>query len=82
MDITLHYGRGTKLCSSLGCQGVRGEMVISRSFAVLDCSAFGDKVHEALVRSRIGDSVRMHVISDSSEITVREKPSCIEDASK
>jgi hypothetical protein len=61
-------------------EGVPGESVFSRDFAALARVKFGDKVHEALVRTHVGESVVMHVSRDSTEIVAREKPAVKRDA--
>jgi len=70
------------ICGFESRERVPGESVFSRSLAVLARSGFGDKTHEALVRTHVCESVVMHVSRDSTEIASREKPSRKEDASK
>ena len=46
----------------------------SRAFAGFAKSGLGDRIHEALVRTHVGDSIVMHVSRDSTEVDAREKP--------
>jgi hypothetical protein len=65
------------ICGFESGRRVPSESAFSRSFAVLARSGFGDKVHEALVRNYVGESVVMHVSRDSTEIAAREKPATL-----
>ena len=68
------------ICGFESRERVPSESVFSRSFAALARDKFGDKVHEALVRTHVGESVVMHVSRDSTEIVAREKPATKRDA--
>ncbi len=68
------------ICGFESIERVPSESVFSRSFASLARDKFGDKVHEALVRTHVGESVVMHVSRDSTEIVAREKPAPKRDA--
>lgn len=63
-----------KLCGFERCRDIPSAATFSRAFAEFARGNLGDKVHEALVRTYVGDKVVMHVSRDSTEVVAREKP--------
>ena len=63
-----------KLCGFERSRDIPSAATFSRAFAEFAESNLGDRVHEALVRTYVGDKVVMHVSRDSTEVVAREKP--------
>ena len=53
---------------------IPSESTFSRAFAEFAEAGLGDVVHEALVKTYLGEDVFWHVSRDSTEIDAREKP--------
>ena len=62
------------ICGFKNSQSVPSESVFSRSFYSLAKSDLGDRVHQFLVKTYVGDKIVMHLCRDSTEIIAREKP--------
>ncbi|PKM06995.1 MAG: IS5/IS1182 family transposase [Gammaproteobacteria bacterium HGW-Gammaproteobacteria-7] len=64
-----------QLCGfDLRRRGALRECLFSRAFAEFAQQGLPTRVHEALVRSQLGDALIGHVSRDSTAIAVREKP--------
>jgi IS5 family transposase len=74
--IEMLYQQSTlrRLCGFERRSEIPSASTFSRAFAEFAQSKLGDKVHEALVRTYVGQSVIMHVSRDSTEVAAREKP--------
>ncbi len=68
-----------RLCGfDLRIRGVLREHLFSRAFAEFARQALPGRVHEALIRSQLGDALMGHVSRDSTAIEAREKPVKVE----
>ena len=63
-----------RLCGWERRSQIPSEATFSRAFAEFAHTGLLDRVHEALVRQHVGDSVVMHIARDSTAIAAREKP--------
>jgi len=64
-----------RLCGfDMRIRGVLREHLFSRAFAEFARQALPGRVHEALIRSQLGDALIGHVSRDSTAIEAREKP--------
>lgn len=63
-----------KLCGFAQVGSVPSESTFSRVFAEFAKSGLTDRIHEALVREYVGDTLVWHVSRDSTAIEARERP--------
>ena len=63
-----------RLCGFETRSSVPSASTFSRAFAQFAEGKLGDKVHEALIKTYVGEKVVMHVSRDSTEVVAREKP--------
>jgi hypothetical protein len=63
-----------RLCGFEDRKSIPSASTFSRAFAQFAEANLGDTVHEALVKSYVGDKVVMHVSRDATEVVAREKP--------
>ena len=63
-----------RLCGFEDRKSVPSASTFSRAFAEFAEVNLGDKVHEALVKTYVGEKVVMHNSRDSTEVVAREKP--------
>lgn len=63
-----------RLCGWQGRADIPSEPTFSRAFAAFARMNLGEKVHQALVATYIGERLLGHICRDSTEIDAREKP--------
>ena len=64
------------LCGWVLIHEIPSESTFSRAFAEFAESDLPGRMHKALVKEFIGDSIVGHVSRDSTAIPAREKPTC------
>lgn len=74
IEMLLHHRTMRQICGFERQNDVPSASTFSRAFAEFAQMKLGDKVHEALVRTQVGDQIVMHVSRDSTEVQAREKP--------
>ena len=63
-----------RLCGFERLKDIPSEATFSRAFAQFAKNKWGDIVHEALVKTYVGNKVVMHISRDATEVDAREKP--------
>ena len=63
-----------RICGFQNNKTLPSAATFSRAFAEFATIGIGDKLHEALVETYVGDKVVMHISRDSTEVQAREKP--------
>ena len=63
-----------RLCGFETKNSIPSASTFSRAFAKFAKCNLGDRIHEALVKTYVGDKVVVHLSQDSTEVVAREKP--------
>jgi hypothetical protein len=63
-----------RICGFERCRAIPDAARFSRAFAEFTALELPARVHEALIRSQLGDQIIGHIARDATEIEAREKP--------